>query len=225
MRASNNNLWKDDKGFIWMLVISIITLISTQLTEGIVGQNKIFVRTGFFLFTLVAVKSSSLSTTGKSFGYAISAAILLLAIVLVQTESQGLNLLYTLLITCYMIYIIALVVSQIFASTIITTYKIAGGVAAYIIVGHIWAALYVAIYIMYPDSFQYGGEPIQSDEALKQLSYFSFVTLTTVGYGDITAVNSIARILMMLEGLLGQLFPAIFIAKLVSQQIEDSRKK
>ncbi len=222
--SAYNNLWKDDKGFIWMLVISLLILVSTQLTESILGENKLIVRIGFFLFTLVAVKSSSLPAVGKSIGYVISAVILLLAIVLTQTESQGLNLLYALLITCYMIYSIILVVSQIFASTIITTYKIAGGVTAYIIVGHIWATLYVAIYIMYPDSFLYGGEAIQSDEALKQLSYFSFVTLTTIGYGDITAISSTARIFVMMEGLLGQLFPAIFIAKLVSQQIEDSGK-
>jgi hypothetical protein len=199
-------------------------LVSTQLTESFFGEDKLIVRIGFFVFTLVAVKSSSLSSLGKLIGYIISAAILLLAIVLIQTESQELSLLYALLITCYMIYIVALVVSQIFASAIITTYKIAGGVAAYIIVGHIWATLYIAIYIIYPDAFQYGGQPIQSGEALKQLSYFSFVTLTTVGYGDITALNSMARVLVMLEGLLGQLFPAIFIAKLVSQQIEDSKR-
>jgi hypothetical protein len=222
--STRSNLWKDDKGFIWMLVISLLILISTQVTESIFGGDKLLVRFGFFVFTLVAVKSSALSTIGKSIGYTISAAILLLAIVLTQTESQGLSLLYAILITCYMIYIVALVVSQIFASAIITTYKIAGGVAAYIIVGHIWATLYVAIYIMSPDSFQFGGQPIQSGEALKQLSYFSFVTLTTIGYGDITALGSTARIFVMMEGLLGQLFPAIFIAKLVTQQIEDSKR-
>jgi hypothetical protein len=223
--STRSNLWKDDKGFIWMLVISVLMLVSTQVTESIFGGDKLLVRIGFFIFTLVAVKSSSLSIIRKSIGYTISAAILVLAIVLTQTESQGISLLYAILIACYMIFIVALVVSQIFASAIITTYKIAGGVAAYIIVGHIWATLYVAIYIMSPDSFQYGGQPIQSDEALKQLSYFSFVTLTTIGYGDITAISSTARIFVMMEGLLGQLFPAIFIAKLVSQQIEDSRKK
>lgn len=219
-----SNLWRGDIGFIWMLVISLLVLISTQVTESIFGGDKLIVRIGFFLFTLVAIKSSALSSIGKSIGYTISAAILSLAIVLTQSESQGLSLLYAILITCYMVYIIALVVSQIFASEIITTYKIVGGVAAYILVGHIWATLYVAIYIMHPASFQYGGQVIQSGEALKQLTYFSFVTLTTIGYGDITALSSIARVLVMLEGLLGQLFPAIFIAKLVTQQIEDSKR-
>ena len=220
-----DNIWKNDKGFIWMLAISIITLISTQLTEGVIGETKFIVRTGFFLFTLIAVKSSSLSATGKSIGYVIALAILLLAIAMLRVETQGLNLLYTILAAGYMIYIIALVVRQIFANTVITVNKIAGEVAIYILLGHIWAVIYLALYITHPDSFQYGGEPIPDEVALKQLSYFSFVTLTTIGYGDITAIGSAARVFVMLEGLLGQLFPAIFIAKLVSQQMEDSRKK
>ena len=218
------DLWENEKGFIWMLVIAILILVSTQLTGGIIWEGKFLVRVGFSLFTIIAVKSSALKTLGKSIGYTITSLTLLLAIVMIWTETQELNLLYTSFVTGYMIYIIALVVNQIFENRIITTYKIAGGVAVYILLGHIWAALYLTIYILQPDSFQYGGARIQSEDALKQLSYFSFVTLTTVGYGDITSVGSVARILVMLEGLLGQLFPAIFIAKLVSQQI-DSRKK
>ena len=120
--------------------------------------------------------------------------------------------------------ILALVITQIFASGTFTINKIGGGIAAYILMGHLWASLYLTVYIVQPASFQHGGELIQEGEALKHLSYFSFVTLTTVGYGDIIAIGSLARILVMLEGLMGQLFPAIFIAKLVALQIEDSRK-
>ena len=49
--------------------------------------------------------------------------------------------------------------------------------------------------------------------------YFSFVPLTTVGYGDITAVSTVARSLVMLEALIGQLFPSILLARLVSMEI------
>jgi voltage-gated potassium channel Kch len=51
------------------------------------------------------------------------------------------------------------------------------------------------------------------------LTYFSFVTLTTVGYGDVTAVDSVARSMALLEALTGQLFPAILIARLVSMEV------
>lgn len=219
------NIWKTETGFIWMLAIAVLSMISTQFTEGILWQSKFILRAGFFLFMLIAVRSSSVSSLGKSIGYTIATSILLLAIVMIRKETQWLNLVYTILVAGYMIYIITLVVTQIFAERIITINKIAGGVAAYVLIGLIWASLYLTVFILQPESFAYGGQKIESNEALKQLSYFSFVTLTTLGYGDVTATGSLARVLVMLEGLLGQLFPAIFIAKLVSQQIEDSKKK
>ena len=52
-----------------------------------------------------------------------------------------------------------------------------------------------------------------------RLTYFSFVTLTTVGYGDILPATLVTRTLANLEGLIGQLFPAILIARLVSMEI------
>jgi hypothetical protein len=64
-----------------------------------------------------------------------------------------------------------------------------------------------------------GGEALQS-----HLFYFSFVTLTTLGYGDIVAVHPMARMLVILEGVAGQLFPAILIARLVSLQVQSKRK-
>jgi Ion channel len=218
------NLWKNDTGFLWMLIITVLTLISSQLTEGIIWESKFIARFGFFLFTLIAIKSSALSGTGKAIGYGIASLLLLLALAMIRSEIPWLILLYAASATSYMVFIIVLVVNQIFAGGTITVNKIGGGVAAYILLGHLWASLYLTIYILHPASFQYGGELIQPHEALKHLSYFSFVTLTTIGYGDITAVSSAARTLAMLEGLLGQLFPAIFIAKLVSLQIEHSRK-
>ena len=53
--------------------------------------------------------------------------------------------------------------------------------------------------------------------------YFSIVTLTTLGYGDVLPVHSVARSLVVAEALIGQLYPAILIARLVSLQIETSR--
>ena len=217
------NLWKDDKGFIWMLAISILALISTQITTGILVESKFIVRVIYFLFTVIAINSSSLRFSGKAIGYTIACSLMMLAIIMIWFETQTLVLVYTVLATGYMIYVIALVINQIFTGSVITVYKIGGGVATYILIGLLWASLYFSVHLIQPTAFRYGGDIIQSDEALKQLSYFSFVTLTTIGYGDITAVSSSARVLAMLEGLLGQLFPAIFIAKLVSMQIEGSK--
>jgi Ion channel len=219
----SKNLWKDDKGFMWMLAVSILSLVSTQINTGLILESKFIVRVGYFLFIVIAIKSSSLGFTGKSVGYAVGSCLLVMAIIMIWYEPQTLILSYTVGATGYLVYIIALVINQIFTGSIITVYKIGGGVATYILIGLLWASLYFSVHLVQPAAFRYGGELIESGEALKHLSFFSFVTLTTIGYGDITAVSSAARVLAMLEGLLGQLFPAIFIAKLVSMQIESSK--
>jgi hypothetical protein len=53
----------------------------------------------------------------------------------------------------------------------------------------------------------------------EQFTYFSFVTLTTVGYGDITALHPIARMFVIFEALFGQLYPATLLARLVSLEV------
>jgi hypothetical protein len=59
---------------------------------------------------------------------------------------------------------------------------------------------------------------------LGNLVYFSFVTLTTIGYGDIAPVHPVARSLCNLEGVIGQLYPATLLAGLVTLELEDRRK-
>jgi voltage-gated potassium channel Kch len=57
------------------------------------------------------------------------------------------------------------------------------------------------------------------------LVYFSFATLTTLGYGDVTAVHTAARSLALLEALTGQLFPAVLIARLVAMEVIHYQEK
>jgi hypothetical protein len=91
--------------------------------------------------------------------------------------------------------------------------RIFGAITLYLLLGLIWAVAYAAIESAMPGSF---AGKLNPQSALADWAYFSFVTLTTVGYGDLTPVARAARSLAMLEALVGQLYPAIIIARLVS---------
>jgi hypothetical protein len=101
-----------------------------------------------------------------------------------------------------------------------------GGVAAYLLLGLIWSLAYDLIAFRIPGAFSIQGPSTSGDpESIQShLFYFSFVTLTTIGYGEIVPVHPIARMLVILEGVTGQLFPAILIARLVSLQVQSKRK-
>ena len=89
----------------------------------------------------------------------------------------------------------------------------------------IFAIAYSLLEYLQPGSFQ-GLNPAQAQAALnRSFYYFSVVTLTTTGFGDITAVSPSARTIVMMEALIGQLYPAILIARLVSLHVETKGGK
>jgi len=110
------------------------------------------------------------------------------------------------------------ILMRVFGEGRITVHRIQGAVAVYLLLGVIWAGCYRLVVHFDRDAFSV---PSAANEGtlMSKLVYFSFVTLTTVGYGDMTAVNPAARSLAMLEALTGQLFLAVLIARLVSLEV------
>lgn len=94
----------------------------------------------------------------------------------------------------------------------VTADMMMAGASEYILIGILWACFYVLIETVYPGSFNFGGTKMDRSGFL----YFSFVTLTITGYGDVLPVSVQARSLAMLEMLTGQLYIAMTVARLVS---------
>ena len=115
----------------------------------------------------------------------------------------------------------AVVLLQAYRQGPITIQRIQGAVAAYILIGLMFSSVYQLFVLLRPAAFNFSVRPAdESSHALSaQLLYFSFVTLTTVGYGDVTPVNPLLRSVVTMEALIGQLFPAITLARLVSLEI------
>jgi len=112
--------------------------------------------------------------------------------------------------------LVALILTQVFRAGPVTIHRIEGAVAVYLLLGIVWGLAYRLVWLVAPGAFTEGGGPVADPSSLY---YFSFVTLTTVGYGDVLPVGQAARGLATLEALTGQLYPAILIARLVSLEI------
>jgi hypothetical protein len=114
------------------------------------------------------------------------------------------------------------VLQQIFRAGPITADRIRGSILAYLLLGILWCLAYQLINVLVPGAFRFPEAQAPAYGRLNHhLVYFSFVTLTTVGYGDITPVYPVARALATAEGLIGQLYPAILIARLVSLELSQ----
>jgi hypothetical protein len=109
-----------------------------------------------------------------------------------------------------------LITARVFRSGGINIYRIYGAVAVYLLLGILWGQLYVMAYLLDPSSFYFDPSTQRGEPPISELIYFSFITLTTLGLGDIVPVGSITRSMVSLEALVGQLYPAVLLARLVT---------
>ena len=106
--------------------------------------------------------------------------------------------------------------------------RVYGALCAYLFIGILFSLVFAHMEYRFPGSFNAGNQALveatTSEAAMMPVfTYFSFVTLTTLGYGDITPVTEHARTLAWLEALIGQLYLAVMIATLVGLKVSEAR--
>ena len=94
-----------------------------------------------------------------------------------------------------------------------------GAVGIYLMIGFVFAFAFALLETTIPGSFSGLQEVISAHATTDPMVYFSFVTLTTLGYGDISPITSVAMTMSYLEAIIGQLFLAILVARLVGMHI------
>ena len=114
------------------------------------------------------------------------------------------------------------VLRRVFAPGRVTADRIVAAMCAYLFLGMFWATLFALIHEFVPAAFHF---PEGTSVHPTDFTYFSFVTLTTLGYGDITPVSPLARSLAYMEAVFGQIFIAVVIARLVALELMDSHKR
>ncbi len=119
----------------------------------------------------------------------------------------------------------AVILAQAFRPGPINLHRIQGAIAVYLLLGLAWAFAYTLVALGDPAAFNFPAAALNPQHLHARLLYFSTTTLTTLGYGDITPVNPIARSLASLEGITGQLFPVLLLARLVSMELNHREQR
>jgi hypothetical protein len=150
---------------------------------------------------------------------AISLAVASLAFTWLQAIHPvvGLAIVSTILKLIFLGFLFAVLIVQVFGPGLVTLHRIRGAITVYLLLGGMWSLLYHIVALVIPHSFHLT-EGLADSQVVTQrlLTYFSFITLTTTGFGDITPAHPLTRTLAMFEALTGQLYLVITLARLVS---------
>lgn len=185
----------------WDILLTL--LLSLLLITGVFTIQ----RNPTLRYTVVVVLVAGLMVRWLSYFYA--------------EQSTALVLTSHVLIAAYMLLLGGIAVETVLRRKKINHDTILGAICGYLLLAFVFAYIYEIIVTVLPGAFS-GLEPASASNVpgssgmdTHSLLYFSFVTITTTGYGDITPVHPIARTLAVLEALAGQLYLAGFVARLV----------
>jgi len=201
------------------------SLIILFFSFAFIDEDNIFGRISlifFFLMTvLFVIETFKLRQKFLNLFRAIAVLSFIFSVFAIIFDSQDNKILYLLGQVIDLIFIaiaVLVIIKKIFSDTKVTGDTLRGGISIYLMLGIVWYQIYQIILTVVPNAFV-------GKVSGYQVFYFSFVTLTTVGYGDILPANKVAMIMSNLEAIAGQLYPAVIIARLVSlYTVENSNK-
>jgi voltage-gated potassium channel Kch len=210
--------WSTDRSlsvFLGLLLVAVFIVLPLAEQEGMLIASVGF---SVLLVAGVALVAKNRMTRGLVAG----AAGVALIIHWTQHVVPGtrLSMMSAFSSLCFLAILAGVVFREVLNKGPITLHRVQGAVAVYLLLGLIWAFAYDMVLLSAPDAFHSSELTVQHKTVTPPLIYFSVMTLTTVGYGDITPIHPMARALAMLEAVIGQLFPVILIARLVAMELQ-----
>ena len=213
--------------FVFLLFGLILLLFTGALLEYFPGD------TGPIIMQGATVAALIIGTGGqqKNRNHLVTSIIFIVLMVLMVVaglliDRAGFGYLHLLLLLCFLVWMTWLAVRQVLFTGSITSNDIVGAICIYMLLGLIWAILYLLLALTTPGAFNGLPQAPWLDNFAAAV-YFSFVTITTLGYGDISPALPVARFLVIMEAIVGVFYMAILVASLVGvrMSVRDEKNK
>ena len=215
--------------------VLLATLVATLLLEPFIDEQSLFGLARFRLFTSALLLAGIYAVSRRRRGvFALGLAIALPALTveawLSLRPDRRLVIANFGLTIAFLIFLSSALLYAILEQERVTLDTIFGGICVYLLLGVAWSLAYSILEYLHPGSFLADGLPLPGvrrpgEFRQEELIYFSFVTLTTVGYGDVLARTHPARALAAAEAVTGSLYIAVFIARLVGLHMVHQRRE
>lgn len=210
--------------FYYLLVALLLFLIAIPLVDDLGIGGAPIIR-GLVFSGLLVIGVWSLRGGGRYFSLGMIFVIGGVILNVLSVQMQSLFFQYGSLLSMigFLLVAISFTLREVAFGTDISANRLFGAVCVYLLLGVIWALSYSMIELSMPGSF--AGFAAWSDRGWdSDWLYFSFVTMTTLGYGDLLPVSATARALAYLQAVFGQFYIAVLVAGLVSAYISDRRR-
>jgi voltage-gated potassium channel len=213
-------------------LLLFISLITFFLLNPLLINSKVDLFVSGFTFSIVLIVSVYVVEHNKKF-LIIAGALAVIGLIgfwLDQVIFPHINL--DIFNDIVYIILFSLVTYSVLSSVVreqkISDSTLYGAICGYLLIGLLWSTIYALIYSLHPQSFNLGN-PAEHLKAMglkiQYFIYYSFVTLSTLGYGDITPVNNAAKTFAWFEAVIGQIYLTVWIAQLVGLHIANKIKK
>jgi voltage-gated potassium channel len=199
--------------FLSLLITELVLIVGYPFTDGTAIRAEMF-----RLFAVLVFSAALYAVLGRGrvtiFAFLLGVPAIVIHIANAAHYLLPLQVTSLILGALFLAFVTAIFIWTVVSAPSVTGDTLAGAVAAYLLVGITYGLAYGLIARLSPGSFRdtvLAGKPLQPSEFI----FFSFVTLTTVGYGDIVPLSAHARSLVILESVTGIMYPAVLIGRLI----------
>jgi voltage-gated potassium channel len=205
--------------FAWLTSALTLLLFGVFLADQFdLHLGQLVLQVGLVMALALGVWSIRTETHWYLTRIGFTTGVALLAVAGIFLDWTQLDLIWLALLCGYLVVTAKVAMQQVLFSGPVDGNKIIGAVCIYLLLGLIWTSLYLMVDEFFPGAFNGLGEG-SWDETFPDLVYYSFVTLTTVGYGDVGPAAPVARFLALAEAIIGQFYIAVLVASLVGIRI------
>ncbi len=211
-----NRLWNQDSGLSGMFVLLAIMQFVLIPIFGSYSSFMVVLNIFWMLFLLAGI--FSLATTNKQ-ALLISIIPVLFIIfswINVFDASPFVLVVELILSVSTLLLLIILVLKKVFEPGPINAHRIIGSIVIYMLMAQLWTVVYIYFYNNISGSFQLTLPPFESNSSIANFLYFSYITISTTGFGEILPLHPLARALVNVEAIFGVLYPVVLIGRLVS---------
>jgi hypothetical protein len=226
LERRRTRLWSSDEGLTILLVL-VMLFAFVVLPLDAAGRLGVWASTALDVWFAFIILAGVVSISRRRSAAILVTVLLIMGIAVHVADnwvsSTSLDGIEASLDVVLISILAMLILFQVYRAGDVTRQRIEGAIAVYLLVGLAWSQIYFLLLFFDPTALN--GVSASAHRVTSRLVYFSFVTLTSTGYGDVTPVTPTAQSLANLESVAGQLYPAILLARLVSLGVSSRQAR